>query len=113
MTIIGRIVLVLVLIVGIGILWGWHVWKNRQMRKAGRVLADERTQIIEGRSARIALYLSLYFMLGLLWYMFLARNLAPGLPVPETEAALILTVLFSSVTHLAVRTYLSRKPDPA
>lgn len=113
MTIMVVLMVPLVLIVGIGILWGWHVWKNRQMRKAGSVLADERTRIIEGRSARIALFLSLYFMLGLLWYTFLARNLAQGLPVPETEEALILTELFSAVTYLAMRTYLSRKPDPA
>ena len=104
-------VVIPVLIVVVFIIFIRRLWKMKQEKKAGFAVKDERTIQIEGKAAYITVHGTGYFMLSLMWYVFANNVFELGLPVLETEWALIISVLFNSWLYLGLIFYLRKKED--
>jgi hypothetical protein len=98
-----------ILIVTVFILFILYRWRMNREKKAGFAVKDERTARVEGKAAQIAIMASLYFMLGLLYYVFAANHLKYGLPQVETEWVLIISLLFTVGAYALLKLYLGRK----
>jgi hypothetical protein len=102
-----------ILIIATFCIFLWYLWKMDKEKKAGFVVKDERTALVQGKAAHIALMATLYFMLGLLYYVFLANNFNFGLPAIETEWVLIISLLFIIGVFTLLRLYFGRKGNLA
>jgi hypothetical protein len=102
-----------ILIVTVFILFILYWWRMNKEKKAGFVVKDERTARVEGKAAQLAIMASLYFMLGLLYYVFVANHLKFGLPPVETEWVLIISLIFTIGAYVLLKLYLGRKGDMA
>jgi hypothetical protein len=100
--------IVAVLIVVTFAIFVWYLWKKYQTMKAGHAVADERTVLAEGKAAKITVFLTSYFLLALLWYVFITEILEWGLPHIETAWALIIAVLFNVGAYVGLWWYFSR-----
>jgi hypothetical protein len=97
-------------IVLIGILLVWRTLKDR---KAGFPAADERTQKITGRAARMALNAGSYFIIAILIGTIIAREFlgVPSFGEDFYSYSLIAVLLVQSLSFLLLRWYLGRKGD--
>jgi uncharacterized membrane protein len=97
-------------IVLIGILAVWRMLKDR---KAGFPAADERTQRIDGRAARMALNAGWYFILGILFGTIIAREFlgVPSFSEDFYSYSLIAVLLIQSVSFGVLRSYFGRRGD--
>lgn len=104
---IGVLLVIAAIIIALGI---YAVWKYVKDRKSSLPVTDERTRKVNGQAAYFALFVGLYFTLGLIWVIFLGPKLL-GLPEIEAEPALIASLLVSSISFFVFRWYLRRKED--
>jgi len=97
-------------IVLIGILLVWRTLKDR---KAGFPAADERTQKITGRAARMALNAGSYFIIAILIGTIIAREFlgVPGFGEDFYSYSLIAVLLVQSLSFLFLRAYFGRRGD--
>ncbi len=79
-------------------------------KKAGFPHKDERVKIIEWRASYYAVMVSMYFMVGLMWYVFLGVERF-GLPQLETVPALIASLIVMAFVFGGLRSYFMRKGD--
>jgi len=86
----------------------WSGRKKQQETKAGYPAKDERTKLLEGRAGYYTSFVSLYFMLALLWYNFLGVDLF-GLPALNASQALIASLLVNALLFAGLRWYFLRK----
>jgi hypothetical protein len=96
-----------VLIVLIGILLVWRIFKDR---KSGFPSADERTQRITGKAAIAALLIGSYFTLALMFMLIFGRELY-NLQNVDAGYLLIATLLVSNVSFIILRWVFGRKGD--
>ena len=96
------------LIIGIGGYAARRWWTTLQEQRAGHPVKDERTLYIEGRVGHYSFLVTLYFMLGLLWYSFLGVSIL-GMPDLDMGYTLIISLLVGSVTNLGLRWYFGKK----
>ena len=96
---------VLVLIFGAFVLWKIH-----KDKKAGYPNNDERTLKISGRAAMGSYYISLSFMVSLLFFIIFGKEF---LDLPELEAgwAIIAIMLVMGISFGLLSWYFSRKGD--
>ncbi len=71
---------------------------------------DERTKIIEWRASYYAFMVSMYFILGLMWYAFLGVERF-GLTELKTVPALIASIIVMALVFGGLRWYFMRKGD--
>jgi hypothetical protein len=102
-----------ILIVTVFILLILYLWRINRQKKAGLAVKDERTALVMGKAAQIAIMASLYFTLGLLYYVFLANHFNFGLPAIETEWVLIISLLFTTGMFTLLCLYFGGKGNPA
>jgi hypothetical protein len=95
------------LIVLIGILVVWRLYKDR---KSGFPSGDERTQRITGKAATYALIIGSYFTLALMFMLIFGRELY-NLQNVDAGYLLIAVLLVSNVSFLILRWVLGRKGD--
>ena len=97
-------------IVLIGVL---YVWMIRKDRKAGFPAADERTQRIAGRAARMALNAGWYFIIAILLGTIIAREFlgVPGFGEDFYSYSLIAVLLVQSLSFGLLRWYFGMKGD--
>ena len=98
---------IVAMIVLIGVLLVWRIIKDR---RSGYPSQDERTRRITGKAATYSLYIGLYFMLALLLFFIVGRELL-GYYLFNAGDALVASVLVQSVTMLVLRWYFERKGD--
>ena len=105
-------VLILAVILAIGSAGLWLAWKKKQDAKAGYPAKDERTRLQEGRAAYYTVFISMYLMLALVWYNFLAVDMfdLPALNVTQILLALVLVI---SGLFAGFRWYFLRKGETA
>ena len=96
------------LIIGIGGYAARKWWTALQELRAGYPVKDERTLHIEGRAGHYSFLVTVYFMLGLLWYSFLGVSIL-GMPDLDMAYAMIISLLVGSVTNLGLRWYFGKK----
>ena len=96
-----------VIIVLVGIILAWRMLKDR---RSGYPQQDERTQRITGKAATYALLIGQYFTIALLLVNLINQELY-GSPAFEVGYALIASLLVSSLSFLALRSYFDRKGD--
>jgi hypothetical protein len=96
-----------VLIVLIGILVVWRIYKDR---KSGFPSGDERTQRITGKAATYALYLGSYFTVALMFMLIFGRELY-NLQNVDAGYLIIATLLVYNVSFLVFRWVFGRKGD--
>ena len=96
------------LIIGIGGYAARKWWTALQELRAGYPVKDERTLHIEGRAGHYSFLVTVYFMLGLLWYSFLGVSIL-GMPDLDMVYAMIISLLVGSVTNLGLRWYFGKK----
>ena len=91
------------LFVGAGIAY-WMI----QERRKGVPIADERSQLIDGKAAKLTLIVGVYFMLALTFYDIAAQFI----PLPTKNAAIYLaaSVMFMGFCFLFTRWYYGRRP---
>jgi hypothetical protein len=95
------------LIVLIGILVVWRLYKDR---KSVFPSGDERTQRITGKAATYALIIGSYFTLALMFMLIFGRELY-NLQNVDAGYLLIAVLLVSNVSFLILRWVLGRKGD--
>jgi uncharacterized membrane protein len=95
------------LIVLIGILVVWRLYKDR---KSGFPSGDERTQRITGKAATSALLIVSYFTLALMFMLIFGRELY-NLQNVDAGYMLIAVLLVSNVSFLILRWVFGRKGD--
>ena len=98
-------------IVLIGILFTWRVLRDRRQ---GFPIADERTQVIAGRAARMALNIGWVFVLAIMFWSIVAREFLgmPSFGEDYYSYSLIAVLLFQSISFALIRWYLDRKGEP-
>jgi hypothetical protein len=96
-----------VLIVLIGILVVWRIYKDR---KSGFPSGDKRTQRITGKAATYALYIGWYFTLALMFMLIFGREFY-NLQNVDAGYLLIATLLVSNVSFIILRWVFGRKGD--
>jgi hypothetical protein len=96
-----------VLIVLIGVLMVWRIFKDR---KSGFPLGDERTQRITGKAAIAALLIGSYFTLALMFMLIFGRELY-NLQNVDAGYLLISTLLVSNVSFIILRWIFGRKGE--
>ncbi|UCD44364.1 MAG: DUF2178 domain-containing protein [Candidatus Bathyarchaeota archaeon] len=91
------------LFVGVGILY-WII----QERRKGVPIADERSQLIDGKAAKLTLIVGVYFMIALTFYDIAAQFI----PLPTKNAAiyLVASAMFMGFCFLFTRWYYGRRP---
>jgi uncharacterized membrane protein len=79
-----------------------------QERRKGVPIADERSQVIDGKAAKLTLIVGIYFMLALTFYDIAAQFI----PLPTKNAAIYLaaSAMFLGFCFLFTRWYYGRKP---
>jgi uncharacterized membrane protein len=89
------------------------VWKRLKDRRAGFPTADERTQRIAGRAARVALNAGSYFIIAILIGTIIAREFlgVPGFSEGFYSYSLIAVLLVQSLSWGIVSWYLGRRGD--
>jgi hypothetical protein len=89
------------------------VWRTLKDRKAGFPAADERTQKITGRAARMALNAGSYFIIAILIGTIIAREFlgVPSFGEDFYSYSLIAVLLVQSLSFLSLRWYLGRRGD--
>ena len=107
------LILIPIILISIFAIFIWKAWNAKKEEKAGFVVKDERTQLVEGKAARITVIFTGYFMLVLLWYSFAADNFELGLPILETGWALILSLLFNSFLYMGLSWHFNKQRDLA
>jgi hypothetical protein len=95
------------LIVGLGV---WVIRQKLKERKLGIPSQDERTRKVMGKASTYALFIGLYFMLGLFWILFIG-DIYFEMPDPGAMPVLLLTILVMGITHLVLQWYFNRKGD--
>lgn len=80
-------IVVLIISVSMMIIGVWIFRKESKNVKAGLPLEDERSKQIKQQAAAYSYYVSIYYLLGLMWYNILAHNFL-SLPRMDTGAAL-------------------------
>lgn len=107
----NRLILLIpaILIVTIALLFTFYWWRMNKEKKAGFAVKDELTARIDGKAAQFTIMASIYFMLGLLYYVFIANHLNFGLPPVETEWVLIISLIFTIGVYALLRLYLGRQ----
>jgi len=95
------------LIVLIGILVVWRVYKDR---KSGFPSGDERTQRITGKAATYALLIGSYFTIALMFMLIFGREFY-NLQNVDAGYLLIAVLLVSNVSFLILRWVFERKGD--
>ena len=92
------------LFVGAGVFY-WII----QERRKGVPIADERSQLIDGKAAKITLIVGAYFMMALTFYDIAAQFI----PLPTKNAAIYLavSVMFLGFCFLFTRWYYGRRPS--
>ncbi|MFQ6087345.1 MAG: hypothetical protein ACE5K0_00380 [Candidatus Methanofastidiosia archaeon] len=88
--------------------FSWVLWKRMQEKKAGFPTKDERTMYIEGCAGHYTVMIGLWFMLGLMWYIFLGMEVF-GWPELKALPALIISILVTAILNLGLRWYFGRK----
>jgi len=96
-----------ILIVLIGILVIWRIYKDR---KSGFPPGDERTQRITGKAAMSALLIGSYFTLALMFMLIFGREFY-NLQNVDAGYLLIAVLLVSNVSFLILRWIFERKGD--
>ncbi|HUT17022.1 MAG TPA: DUF2178 domain-containing protein [Acidobacteriota bacterium] len=96
-----------VLIVLIGILVVWRIYKDK---KLGFPSGDERTQKITGKAANYALLIGSYFTIALMFMLIFGREFY-NLQNVDAGYLLIATLLVSNISFIVLRWYLGRKGD--
>lgn len=89
------------------------VWRTLKDRKAGFPAADERTRMITGRAAKMALNAGSYFIIAILIGTIIARDFlgVPGFSEDFYSYSLIAVLLVQSLSFGALSWYLGRKGD--
>jgi hypothetical protein len=100
-------IIIPVLIVLIGIIVVWRLYKDR---KSGFPSADERTQRITGKAATFALLIGNYFTIALMFMLIFGRELY-NLQNVDAGYLLLSTLLVSSISFLVLSWVFSRKGD--
>jgi uncharacterized membrane protein len=79
-----------------------------QERRKGVPIADERSQLIDGKAAKLTLIVGVYFMLALTFYDIAAQFI----PLPTKNAAIYLaaSAMFMGFCFLFTRWYYGRRP---
>ena len=79
-------------------------------KRSGFPTQDERTLKINGMAARYALYIGLYFMLGIMFVDIIGREF---FSMPELDAGpvIIASILVFSITNLVFQWYFDKKRD--
>lgn len=80
-------IIVLIISIAMMIIAVWIFRRESKNVKAGLPLEDERSKLIKQKAAAYSYYVSLYYLLGLMWYNIIAQNFL-SLPRMDTEAAL-------------------------
>jgi hypothetical protein len=91
------------LFVGAGMLY-WII----QERRKGVPIVDERSQLIDGKAAKLTLIVGVYFMMALTFYDLAAQII----PLPTKNAAIYLaaSAMFLVFCFLFTRWYYGRRP---
>ena len=79
-----------------------------QERRKGVPIADERSQLIDGKAAKLTLIVGVYFMMALTFYDIAAQFI----PLPTKNAAIYLaaSAMFLGFCFLFTRWYFGRSP---
>jgi len=90
------------------------VWRTTRDRRSGFPAADERTQVIAGRAARMALNIGWVFVLAIMFWSIVAREFLgmPSFGEDYYSYSLIAVLLFQSISFALIRWYLDRKGEP-
>jgi NADH:ubiquinone oxidoreductase subunit 3 (subunit A) len=96
---------VLVVLLGIFVLWKLH-----RDRKSGYPTKDERTMKISGKAAIGTYWISLAFMISLLFFIIFGTEFL-GLPELDAGWAIIAIMLVSGISNALLSWYYSRKGD--
>jgi hypothetical protein len=92
------------LVGGVGVLY-WVI----QERRAGIPIADERSQIVNGKAALLTLFVGIYFMMALTFYDIAAQFIA--LPTKNAAIYLAASAMFLLFFFGLSRWYYGRKPS--
>lgn len=97
-------------IVLLGILFVWRTFKDL---KSGFPRTDERTRMITGRAATMALNFGWYFILAILFGTIIAREFldVPAFGEDFYSYSLIAVLLIQSVSFGLLRSYFGRRGD--
>jgi amino acid permease len=101
-------IVIISLIVLIGVL---VIWKGLKEKKSGYPATDERTQKVNGKAAYYSMFISQYFILAILWFIFIGQEIF-GMPEIEAGYPLIAALLVSALSFFVLRAYLGRKGEP-
>lgn len=90
------------------------VWRMTRDRRSGFPAADERTQVIAGRAARMALNIGWAFVIAIMFWSIIAREflLMPRFGEDYYSYSLIAVLLIQSISFALIRWYLDRKGEP-
>jgi len=101
-------IIALIILIGILALWKRHTLLKE--KKSGFPLADERTQMLNGKAAYYAMFICQYFILAYLWVSFFGKEFF-GMPEIEAGYPMIATLLVSALSFLVLRWCLGRKGE--
>jgi hypothetical protein len=89
------------------------VWRTLKDRKAGFPAADERTRMITGRAAKMALNAGWYFIIAILIGTIIAREFlgVPAFGEDFYSYSLIAVLLIQSVSFGLLSSYFGRRGD--
>jgi len=79
-----------------------------QERKKGVPIADERSQVIDGKAAKLTLIVGVYFMMALTFYDLTAQFIS--LPTKNAAIYLAASAMFLVFCFLFTRWYFGRRP---
>jgi uncharacterized membrane protein len=90
------------------------VWRTTRDLRSGFPVADERTQVIGGRAARMALNAGWAFVIAILFWAIIAREFLgmPSFGEDFYSYSLIAVLLIQSLSFLLIRWYLGREGEP-
>jgi len=99
---------IIIVIAFIAVLMFWRIIKDR---RSGFPAGDERTQMITGKAATVALFIGMYFTIALLLVNIVGNELygTHGSFFLEAGYALIASLLVYAVSFIVFRTYFDRK----
>ena len=83
---VGASSIVLPVIVGNLFFVGGLLYRVITERRAGIPVADERSQLVDGKAAKLTLFVGIYFMMALTFYDIMAQFI----PLPTKNAAIYL-----------------------
>ena len=91
------------LFIGVGVLY----WVIKE-RRSGIPIADERSQIVNGKAAKLTLFVGIYFMMALTFYDIAAQFIS--LPTKNAAIYLAVSAMFLLSFFGLSRWYYGRKP---